>query len=187
MVNPLAAVRPLRGTARPYRNSVPTDHSPGESRGRDLNPRPAPYQGAALPAEPPRRSVGSRGLAFPLSGRASMASSFDRRLDDLPAVVINNTNADHYQKHDGDDGVSDDNERVARALRPPRRWRNLLRFQRGARAAWRDGRPFTHQCNPKSCCSLGLASLPETLRLRPNLTIPHRMRRNGGFPESRFN
>ena len=43
--------------------------------------------------------------------------------------------------------IADNDERIAGALRPLWRRRHLLRLQRGARAAWRNGRPLTHRCN----------------------------------------
>src|SRR5262249_39219109 len=70
-----------------------------------------------------------------------------RRLDDLPSVIVNRTSADHHQQYERYDGVADDNKRVARALRALGwRW-NLFGFERGARTAGRNGRPFTHCCN----------------------------------------
>ena len=45
----------LRGPRRGKLGVGPVASS-GESRGRESNPRPAPYQGAALPTEPPRHS-----------------------------------------------------------------------------------------------------------------------------------
>ena len=58
------------------------------------------------------------------------------RLDLLPAVEISAADADHQHQNEGDDGVADNDQRIAGALGAFRRRRNLLGLQRGARAAW---------------------------------------------------
>ena len=74
----------------------------------------------------------------------------------LSAVNVRATDTDHDQQHKGEHGVANHHPRVAGPLRSFWRRRNLLRLQRGARAAWRNGRPLTHRCNLRSCrCNRG--------------------------------
>ena len=56
--------------------------------------------------------------------------------DLLLAVDVHRTGAEQQGQHDGDDGIADDDERVAGALRPLRRRRDLFGLQRGARTPW---------------------------------------------------
>ena len=59
-----------------------------------------------------------------------------RGLQHLPAVIVHRSRPDHQNDQDGDDGIADDHERIAGALRPLRRRRHLLGLQRSARAPW---------------------------------------------------
>ncbi|AHY51088.1 hypothetical protein BJS_03936 [Bradyrhizobium japonicum SEMIA 5079] len=70
-----------------------------------------------------------------------------RRLEQLPAVIVDAAGAEHGDQQKGDDGVADDHEGIARPVRSPRRRRNLFGLQRCPRTPGRNGRPFTHRSN----------------------------------------
>ncbi len=56
-----------------------------------------------------------------------------RRFQGLLAVIIRRCRTDHQDDQEGDDGIADHDERIAGALRPPRRRRDL--FEAPARRA----------------------------------------------------
>ncbi|MGY3081577.1 hypothetical protein ACVWZZ_007985 [Bradyrhizobium sp. LM6.10] len=70
-----------------------------------------------------------------------------RRLEHLPAVIVHAARTDHRDQQQGDDGVADDHEGIARAVRSLRRRRDLLGLERCPRTPGRNGRPFTHRSN----------------------------------------
>ncbi|MFK4683370.1 hypothetical protein ABIF39_005127 [Bradyrhizobium diazoefficiens] len=70
-----------------------------------------------------------------------------RRFEHLPAVVIDGARPDHGDQEQRDDGVADDHEGIARAVRSLRRRRDLLGLERCPRTPGRNGRPFTHRSN----------------------------------------
>src|SRR4051812_24643207 len=104
-----------------------------------------------------------------------------RRLEHLSAVIVHAARTDHRNQQEGDDGVADNHEGIARAVRSLRRRRDLLGLERCPRTPGRNGRPFTHRSNLNPAGSNATRQSLVWPSTRAHLYDYRRIRQNGGF------
>ncbi len=111
-----------------------------------------------------------------------------RRIEPLLDVEVAAAGRDHGDEDQREDGVADDDDRIARTRRTLRRRRHTFGLKRRARASRRNG-PLTHRCNPMSfrfrrCRSCGRSSsMFAQSRYERYFRNCRPIRRNGDDPE----